>query len=102
MAIMILALVLLWHIVLSIITLIAYRQDKRAAQSGQPRWPERSLHRLEWLGGWPGALVASRWFRHKTRKSRYRLNRSLIILIHVLIWLAILWTVFLQPPSGTN
>ena len=30
------------------------------------------LHMLEALGGWPGALVGQRWFRHKTRKARFQ------------------------------
>jgi uncharacterized membrane protein YsdA (DUF1294 family) len=51
---------------------IAYGNDKFAAQSGAWRTPERTLHALALMGGWPGALVARRVFRHKSRKPSFR------------------------------
>ena len=34
--------------------------------------PEASLHVLALMGGWPGALLAQRVVRHKTRKQPFR------------------------------
>jgi uncharacterized membrane protein YsdA (DUF1294 family) len=51
---------------------IAYGNDKSAAQSGAWRVPERTLHVLALMGGWPGALVAQRVFRHKSQKPSFR------------------------------
>lgn len=50
----------------------AYGKDKRAAQRGQRRTPEASLHLLSLLGGWPGALIAQAQFRHKTAKASFQ------------------------------
>ena len=49
-----------------------YRADKRAAERAAWRVPEVNLHAVALLGGWPGALVARRVFRHKTRKQPFR------------------------------
>ena len=60
------------YAVLSLVTFIAYGLDKSAARRGAWRTPEAELHLLALLGGWPGALIAQRFFRHKTRKQPFR------------------------------
>jgi uncharacterized membrane protein YsdA (DUF1294 family) len=60
------------YVVLSIITFVAYGLDKSAAERGRWRTPESTLHLLSLAGGWPGALVGQRVFRHKTRKQPFR------------------------------
>lgn len=49
-----------------------YRVDKSAAQRGGRRTPESTLHLVDLLGGWPGALVAQQQFRHKTAKASFQ------------------------------
>src|SRR5688572_944160 len=46
----------------------AYRSDKRRAEAGEWRIPESTLHLTALVGGWPGAFLAQRAFRHKTSK----------------------------------
>ena len=58
-----------WYCVASVVTLVVYGVDKRAAQRGSRRVPEGMLHAMALLGGWPGALVAQRLFHHKTLKT---------------------------------
>jgi len=60
------------YLVASVATGIAYGIDKSAAKSGAWRTPERILHVLALIGGWPGALVAQRVFHHKSRKPSFR------------------------------
>ncbi|WP_406832083.1 cold shock and DUF1294 domain-containing protein [Pedococcus sp. KACC 23699] len=60
------------YAVLSGVALIMYRVDKVAAVNGQWRTSEATLHVIALLGGWPGALVARRVFRHKTTKEPFR------------------------------
>ena len=58
--------------VMSLAAWFAYRSDKRRATAGEWRIAEAHLHLLELLGGWPGAFLAQRKFRHKTRKVSYQ------------------------------
>jgi len=53
--------------------------DKRKAGSGEWRTPENILHLFELLGGWPGAYLAQRIFRHKTAKLSYQFVFWLIV-----------------------
>jgi uncharacterized membrane protein YsdA (DUF1294 family)/cold shock CspA family protein len=56
----------------SAVTFVTYGADKAAARQGRWRTPESTLHTLALVGGWPGALVAQRVFRHKTTKQPFR------------------------------
>lgn len=68
---------------MSVLTFLAYWSDKKKANVGHWRTPERTLHMLELLGGWPGALVAQWQIGHKNRKGSYQWVFWLIVLIHV-------------------
>ncbi len=56
----------------SILTFLAYALDKSAAQKGEWRTSERTLHLMALLGGWPGALLAQQILRHKSSKQEFR------------------------------
>jgi uncharacterized membrane protein YsdA (DUF1294 family)/cold shock CspA family protein len=60
------------YVVASILCFLAYGADKRAATQGTWRTPEASLLLLGLVGGWPGAIIGMRVFRHKTRKTSFR------------------------------
>jgi uncharacterized membrane protein YsdA (DUF1294 family) len=66
----------------SLFTWLAYWADKRRAETGKWRIPEATLHVGELLGGWPGAFLAQRQFRHKTAKVSYQIAFWLIVLLH--------------------
>jgi uncharacterized membrane protein YsdA (DUF1294 family) len=74
------------YLALSGVSVACYARDKRAAERGAWRIPEMTLHLLEALGGWPGALLAQRWFRHKNRKLSYQFLFWLIIAAHAGGW----------------
>jgi uncharacterized membrane protein YsdA (DUF1294 family)/cold shock CspA family protein len=65
-------LVLTAYVVASAITYAVYARDKSAAKNERRRTPEATLHLLSLLGGWPGALVAQRTLRHKSKKPSFR------------------------------
>jgi uncharacterized membrane protein YsdA (DUF1294 family) len=72
---------------MSLLAVFLYWRDKRQARAGGWRTPEKVLHGVELLGGWPGALVAQQVFRHKTRKLSFQWVFWLIVLLHQLFWI---------------
>lgn len=60
-----------WYVVLSGAAAIAWTRDKSAARRRTRRTPERTLLALALVGGFPGAWLASRVVRHKTRKQSF-------------------------------
>lgn len=67
-------------------TFVAYGLDKGRATKGQRRIPEISLHMLALCGGWPGALLGMRAFRHKSAKIGFRLVTYAITALHAAGW----------------
>lgn len=82
---------LVFHAVsINITTFVAYFIDKRAAVRHAWRVPENTLHMLEFLGGWLGALLAQKIFHHKTAKKSFRNMFWLMIFLEFLAIIIIL------------
>lgn len=62
----------LLYLVLSVVTFGLYRLDKTLAGRDGWRVPEPRLHLLALVGGWPGALLAQQFLRHKSVKQSFR------------------------------
>ena len=79
---------------LSIVTFLVYAFDKFQARRGGWRVSESLLHILALLCGWPGAMLAQHWLRHKTVKQPFRqffwltvlLNLALVGTVAYLVW----------------
>ena|SRR6516165_7093866 len=69
--------------VMSLVCFLAYGLDKRRAAKGGRRVSERTLHLMAFLGGWPGALLGQRHFRHKTQKVSFRLVFWMVVVSHI-------------------
>ena len=83
----------MWLLFISLINVITYwfyAQDKEAAQLGNRRVPENTLHILSFLGGWPAAWLAQQKLRHKTQKQPFRQIYFCTIAFNILLilWLA--------------
>ncbi len=81
---------ILWlYLVVSVLTFIAYSLDKQAAKKNDQRIPEKTLHVLALIGGWPGALVAQKMLRHKTIKKEFQIIFWATVVLNALVifWL---------------
>ena len=82
--------VLLFVSIINVLTHWFYAQDKEAAQMGNRRVPENTLHLLSFLGGWPAAWLAQQRLRHKTQKQPFRKIYFCTIAFNILL---ILWLI---------
>ncbi|WP_261389851.1 DUF1294 domain-containing protein [Ferrimonas balearica] len=85
---------LVLYLVASVITFFAYAEDKYAAKNDRWRVSENTLHMFSLLGGWPGALLAQQFLRHKTQKPLFRFNFWTTVLLN---GLAFAW--LFTPPG---
>lgn len=80
---------LMLYVLASIVTYLAYADDKRAAQTSGWRTKEGTLLLLGLAGGWPGGLIAQYRFRHKTKKVSFQVVYWLTVVLNCagLLWL---------------
>jgi uncharacterized membrane protein YsdA (DUF1294 family)/cold shock CspA family protein len=78
---------LITYAVMSGVTFVAYASDKTLARRGDWRIPEATLHLLAIFGGWPGALLAQQWLRHKNRKLLFQAIFWIIVVAHIAFWI---------------
>ena len=72
-------------VLMSLVSFVAYGFDKRRARKDGRRVPEKNLHLMALFGGWPGALIGQRVFRHKTQKLSFRVVFWLCVALHLAI-----------------
>jgi uncharacterized membrane protein YsdA (DUF1294 family) len=91
--------ILAWTLVVGILTFAAYWSDKRRARAGRRRIRERTLHLWSLVGGWPGAFVAQRALRHKTRDMRFLIVYWLTVALHLAGWGLAIWLLVIRQPA---
>ena len=79
---------------MSLVCFVAYGLDKQRAVTGSRRISERTLHLLAFFGGWPGALIGQRHFRHKTQKVSFRIVFWMLLVLHVGIVASVAYALF--------
>ena len=81
------------YLIMSLVTIVAYWRDKRAAVlgGGRRRVRERTLHLLALAGGWPGALAAQQVLRHKRRTFWFMAVTVAIVIVHIAGWGLWVW-----------
>lgn len=79
------------YFIMSLVTFIIYARDKTMAHLKKWRTSEQTLHLLEFLGGWPGALITQRIIRHKNKKTSFQIVFWIIVIIHLTTWFDIVF-----------
>lgn len=77
------------YAIMSLLTFGAFYLDKRRAKLDLRRTPEKTLHTLSFLGGFPGALAAMVLVRHKNRKPMFVAITLSAAAAHAILWIAL-------------
>lgn len=88
--------ILVLYLGASAVAYLAYSLDKSAAQADRWRTKESTLHLFGLVGGWPGALLAQRILRHKSKKQSFQVTFWATVLLNCS---ALGW---LFTPSGSE
>ena len=81
---------LFYLLLLNLFTFLLYGADKRRAQRGAWRVPEKALLGCSLFGGAVGGIAAMRCFRHKTKHWYFYFVNAVGILLHAAILVLLL------------
>lgn len=81
---------LIWIAIMSVWAFLAMGFDKGQAQKKGARVPERNLWLLAMIGGGIGAYFGLQVFRHKTRKTSFRVGFLMLALAYSVLILYLL------------
>lgn len=73
------------YLSLNALTFIFYALDKYKAKHDKRRIKESTLHCLSLFGGWPLAVLAQEFLKHKTKKKTFRIAFWLTVLINITV-----------------
>jgi uncharacterized membrane protein YsdA (DUF1294 family) len=79
---------------MSIVCFVTYGWDKRRALNGGRRVPENTLQLLAFFGGWPGAIIGQRHFRHKTQKLPFLIVFWAVVVLHLAVVGSVGYSIF--------
>jgi uncharacterized membrane protein YsdA (DUF1294 family) len=75
-----------YTLIINAITYFLFGFDKRAAEQGNSRIPEKTLLMASAIGGSVGAVLAQRRFRHKTQKQPFKTLLYSIIAAQIILF----------------
>ncbi len=75
--------ILLYAIVINVIGFLAMLIDKKKAQNGSWRIPEKTLFIITLLGGGIGTILGMYAFRHKTKKLKFTIGLPVILISEI-------------------
>lgn len=75
----------LYILVINLIGFFIMWYDKRKAQRGSWRTPEKTLFTITLLGGGIGTIIGMYKFRHKTKKMRFTIGFPTILITEIVV-----------------
>lgn len=81
--------VLIYAVIINIIGFLSMFIDKKKAQKGAWRTPEKELILITMLGGWIGTFSGMKLFRHKTQKPKFSIGIPVIMILEIIAIISI-------------
>ena len=76
--------VIIYLLIINVIAFLAMWIDKRKAEKGKWRIPEKTLLLVSIFGGSIGTLIGMYVFHHKTKKARFFIGMPMILIFQII------------------
>lgn len=76
--------IFIYLIIINLLGFLIMFIDKRKAEKGSWRIPEKTLFLFTWLGGGIGTIAGMYTFRHKTQKKKFTIGMPIILTLEII------------------
>ncbi len=76
--------IVIYLIIINLIAFLSMFIDKRKAKWGRWRIPENTLFLYAILGGTIGSIIGMYTFRHKTKKTKFKIGMPVLLVLQTL------------------
>ncbi len=76
---------IIYLIIINIVTFFVFGIDKKKAKKSKWRISEKTLFVLSVIGGSAGALAGMYTFRHKTKKTAFKIGIPAILIVQIVL-----------------
>ena len=76
--------IIIYLIIINIVGFLVMFIDKRKAEKGYWRTPEKTLFLITLIGGSIGTIAGMYTFRHKTKKLKFTIGFPIILIIQII------------------
>lgn len=76
---------IIYLIIINIVTFFVFGIDKKKAKKSKWRISEKALFVLSAIGGSAGALAGMYTFRHKTKKTAFKIGIPAILIVQIVL-----------------
>lgn len=84
---------IIYLVLMNILAFILYGLDKSFARKHRRRIPENVLFGVAVIGGGLGSYAGMMYFRHKTKKDKFKYGVPFVTLVHILMGIAIIFMI---------
>jgi uncharacterized membrane protein YsdA (DUF1294 family) len=77
--------IIIYILLINLIGFFAMLIDKKKAQKGKWRIPEKTLLIITLLGGGVGTILGMYMFRHKTKKLKFTIGFPVILILEIIL-----------------
>lgn len=78
-----LTMLLIYFIAINLIGMAVMKSDKKKAQKGEWRVPEKTLWKIAWVGGAVGMTISMHRYHHKNRHMNFKIGFPILAAIQL-------------------
>lgn len=83
--------IIIYFLIINILGFLVMGIDKWKSKNGKWRISENTLLMFTFLGGGIGSIIGMYFFRHKTKKNKFKIGIPVILILEIFLIIYLFW-----------